>query len=243
MGEFDWHNLKNDSVDYHISQYNSPKRSTVAFKNFFEKEIAQSKNVIDIAGGSGACVAYLAKIYPETQFTVFDISEKLINIGKEKIHKLGLNNVSFLLGDIVTYDFLDNYDCVICLQTLSWIESDQMFLGSMLKKLRPKYLGLSSLFYEGDISAKINIIEHQINRGSYYKVYSMPEFLRFLSKFGYNEVEYLSFEIDIDIPKPREVHRMSTYTLSLEKNSGPQKLQISGPILMPWYFVKSSLIT
>jgi ubiquinone/menaquinone biosynthesis C-methylase UbiE len=186
-------------------------------------------------------VAYLAQRHPETQFTVFDISDKLITIGKKQIHKLGLKNVNFLLGDIVTHDFVDSYDCVICLQTLSWLESYQVFLGSMLKKLRPKHLGLTSLFYEGDISAKINITEHQINRKSYYNVYSMPELVRFLSECGYNEVQYLPFEIDIDIPKSREVDRMSTYTLPLDHHSGPQKIQISGPVMMPWYLVKSSL--
>ena len=83
MNDFDWHNLKKDSVDYHTSQYDTPKSSTVSFYNFFEKEIGASKTVIDIAGGSGAFVAYLAKRHPETQFTIFDISDKLITIGKK----------------------------------------------------------------------------------------------------------------------------------------------------------------
>jgi len=240
MSGFDWHNLKDDSVSYHISQYGSPKKSTIAFNDFFAKEIASSERVIDIAGGAGGVVIYLAQRYPEIQFTVFDISGELIAIGEKQIFNLGLKNVDFLLGDVITYDFVDSYDCVICTQTLSWLESYQEFLGSILRKLNPKYLGITSLFYEGEISAKINVTEHQINRMSYYNVYSMPELERFLSEYGYDELEYVPFEIDIDIPKPRENDRMSTYTLPLEQGFVQKKIQVSGPVMMPWYLVKTS---
>ena len=51
-------------------------------------------------------------------------------------------------------------------------------------------------------------------------------------ELGFNNIKYKPFEIDIDLAKP--VNRMGTYTEKLENG---HRIQISGPLLMPWYFV------
>ena len=42
-------------------------------------------------------------------------------------------------------------------------------------------------------------------------------------------------EIDIDIKKPKDKNLMGTYTVKTVEN---KRLQISGPLLMNWYFIK-----
>ena len=55
----------------------------------------------------------------------------------------------------------------------------------------------------------------------------------YFAQFGYNNFRFKKFEIDIDLPKPQNP-RMATYT---ETTSDGRRLQISGALMMPWYFI------
>jgi hypothetical protein len=68
---------------------------------------------------------------------------------------------------------------------------------------------------------------------SFYNVYSMPVVRKFLSAEGYSQFQQTPFEIDIDLPKPAHKGR-GTFT---EKLQNGHRVQISGPLLMPWYFI------
>jgi hypothetical protein len=50
---------------------------------------------------------------------------------------------------------------------------------------------------------------------------------------GYTVFKYCPFEMDIDLPKPEHT-LMGTYTKTLPNG---KRLQISGPLLMNWYFI------
>jgi len=54
----------------------------------------------------------------------------------------------------------------------------------------------------------------------------------FLATHGYGEFVYTPFEIDIDLAKPPD--GMGIYTETLANG---RRLQISGPVLMNWYFI------
>ena len=46
------------SMDYHLKQWDEPKRSTIAFNDFFGKEINSSAFILDIGTGAGAATSY-----------------------------------------------------------------------------------------------------------------------------------------------------------------------------------------
>jgi hypothetical protein len=50
---------------------------------------------------------------------------------------------------------------------------------------------------------------------------------------GYEDFVFQPFNIDIDLPKPAH-DGMGTYTEQLENG---QRIQISGPVFMSWYFI------
>ena len=60
---------------------------------------------------------------------------------------------------------------------------------------------------------------------------------RLAIKHGYEIVKSDRFDIEIDIPKPTNIDLMGTFTEKVEGSSDYQRLQISGPLLMNWYFV------
>ena len=108
---------------------------------------------------------------------------------------------------------------------------------SIFTKLKPKWIALSSLFYEGDITATVIIDEHKRNRKSHYNVYSIPKLDRLSREFGYAITKVKKFSIDVDLPKPSDFDFMSTYTETIVSEEKDSRIQISGPMMMCWYFV------
>jgi hypothetical protein len=129
------------------------------------------------------------------------------------------------------YDFYaGSFDGVLSIHTLSWLPNPYKALEKMCS-LGVKWIAASSLFYDGPVSCQIMVEEPE--RDQYYNVYSLPLIERFLYSLGYTNFQYTPFEIDQDLPRPR--HKgMGTYT---EKTIDNRRLQVSGPLLMPWYFI------
>jgi len=89
------------------------------------------------------------------------------------------------------------------------------------------------------VDAKIEIISYKNpqDKNSFrtisYNTYSLPRIENFFFERGYKIFKYCPFEIDIDLPKPDDLY-MQTYTKKLIDG---KRLQLSGPILMNWYFI------
>ena len=68
-------------------------------------------------------------------------------------------------------------------------------------------------------------------------MYSLKELNRLAVQNGYEIVRADRYNIEIDIPKPTNMDLMGTFTEKVEGSLGNRRLQISGPLLMNWYFV------
>jgi ubiquinone/menaquinone biosynthesis C-methylase UbiE len=223
------------SMLYHNNQYKETKQSTIAFEKFFRDKINHSKKIIDLGCGAGAATSYISELHKETIFKGIDYDQKLVEIGNHYVNNK-FSNTSFEQGDIFN---LNKEDCdgVISLQTLSWISEYKRPLNQIFTNLQPNWIGISSLFYEGDISCKIEVNEHIKNRKVFYNVYSLPDVQRFCKLHGYKISNQTQFEIDIFIEKPLNKDIMGTYTQKVVHKSEVNTLQISGPLLLNWYMV------
>ena len=73
-------------------------------------------------------------------------------------------------------------------------------------------------------------------RRQYYNIYSIPMIKEYLQEWGYTDFKYEPFDIDIDLEKPDHMDAQ-TYTIKTEDG---RRIQISGAMLMPWYFIYAS---
>lgn len=156
------------------------------------------------------------------------------------MQEFNLTNLSFEVGDWFDLEqklSVERFDGVVSLQTLSWLPEMRIPMTQIFKVINPNWIGISSLFYEGDISCKIEVFEHTIGKKVHYNVYSLKNLNRLAHEYGYEIVKFEPFEIGIDIPKPENIDHMGTYTRKITGQSGDLRLQISGPLLMNWYFV------
>src|SRR6266404_689149 len=180
---------------------------------------------------------HLAAAHPHAEFVGIDVSPKLIGIAKTLSESGQSPNLTFAIDDWFDLQHYPAVDGVVSLQTLSWLPEFEAPLQQIFEKVAPAWIALSSLFYHGDISCRIVVDEHAAGRQFYYNVYAIPAVSRFAETFGYRVAEARPFEIDIDLPRPADPDAMGTYTVRTAEPGVPDRLQISGPLLMNWHFV------
>lgn len=235
----EWEKMDSRQINYHMLQWDIPKQSTLAFERFINKNLSKSKNVIDMGAGAGAATSFFAKLHESVLFTSFDYSEDLTRIGQIIASEKGIKNLTFKKGDWFNLELEGSFDGCISLQTLSWLPEYQAPLEAIFFKIKPQWIAISSLFYEGDITCKVEVEEHKRNRKTFYNTYSLPAIRRFCNINGYTLKKAKPFMIKTDIVKPNDIDYMGTYTERVvnENKNQFKRLQISGPLLMNWYML------
>jgi len=230
----EWLDLSESDWEYHLEQWTHPHRSTKAFEEFISRPAQSSRTVIDICCGAGGPTSYLARQFPGVVFTGLDIAPELIGRASRQATASGLTNVGFETDDCFNLSSRSGIDGVIMIQSLGWLADWREPLRQMFEKLSPRWVALSSLFYPGDISCRVEVTEHKRNRQSFYNVYAVPQIAAFAETHGMRLAHFQKFEIDIDLPKPPSPDFLGTYTIKTEDAS---RLQISGPLLLNWGFI------
>ena len=163
------------------------------------------------------------------------------NVGNNIIHnELNIQNVNLEYGNWydIEEDTIGKYDGIISFQTLSWLPGYKEEI-KCLSEYNANWIAMSSLFFEGDIDFDIVVKEYNRNdtnaeyRKSYYNVYSLQRIKEEFYKYGYKNFNYKKFDIDVYIPI-KSKSSMCTYTI---KTVDGNRIQISGALLMPWYFI------
>ena len=95
--------------------------------------------VLDLATGTGDLAIALAKRNPQAHIIGMDISERMLDIGKEKVIKQGLESqVSLRLGDAASLPFGDNsFDAITVAFGVRNFENRDKGLSEIQRVLRP----------------------------------------------------------------------------------------------------------
>ena len=103
---FDRISPKYDALN-HLLSLNIDKvwrRKTAKIVSFY-----YPKAILDLATGTADLAIALAKRNPQAHIIGMDISEKMLEIGMEKVKKKGLENqIELRLGDVAALPFVDN---------------------------------------------------------------------------------------------------------------------------------------
>ena len=240
----EWLELSEVGIEYHKKQFQETYRSTIAFCEWLDSyELFNSKNKIniaDIGAGAGSNLYYMSKKYSNLNLTGIELNRKLISIGNEFFNDNNINNCILQYGDLYNIDKsnINAYNGIVSYQTLSWLPEYKIPLKK-IATLNPDWIAISSLFYNGEVDLRIEIKDYSRPGNSnpykegFYNIYPLPHVKNYFKKLGYSKFEYLRFDIDIDLPKPQS-KGMATYTEMLKNG---RRIQISGGILMNWYFV------
>jgi ubiquinone/menaquinone biosynthesis C-methylase UbiE len=81
--------------------------------------LSEGLDVLDAGCGTGSTVIPLAKSYPQSRFTGFDMTSKSLEIARGNAEKQGLSNMQFVQGDIQTIELGKQFDVVLTFGCLS----------------------------------------------------------------------------------------------------------------------------
>lgn len=105
------------SFDAHASQYDELRRKLIpCFDDFYSIPISlldakkEAPVVLDIGAGTGLLSGFLKEKFPKAEFDLIDLSEKMLNVAKER---LGDDSVNYIVADYTQYPFERKYDIVI----------------------------------------------------------------------------------------------------------------------------------
>jgi len=238
----EWLDKDKVNTEYHDRQFREPYRSTVAFCEWLETERLMSSEselrIVDLCSGTGANIYHMSKRYPKSTFVGVDINPDNVERGNAFFKTKGIDECRLEVGDVYNLDpkYVSKFDGVVSFQSLMALPEGEGPLRAMAR-LAPQWIALTSLFYDGPVSCTIDITEYdadlQPNRSGFYNVYSLPVTRKQMQANGYGDFRFTPFEIDVDLRKSME-GLMSTVP---EKLGNGRRLQISGPLLMPWYFI------
>lgn len=96
-------------------------------------------SILDLATGTADLAIALAKRNPQSHITGMDISEKMLDIGKEKVNKQGLeSHIDLRLGDAASLSFDDNsFDAVTVAFGVRNFENRDRGLAEIQRVLKP----------------------------------------------------------------------------------------------------------
>jgi len=223
--------------EYHKKQFAEIKRGTVAFVDWLESNVElDNKTILDMACGGGANVLYLGGRHKTSKFVGIDYDKEVLSMCQYH-----LNNVVLEYGDWYHMDskYKNYFNGIMNFQTLVSMDDYKMPIRKLCE-LQPDWIALTSLFYEGRINFYTIVDDHEgdlpcwgLDGKAHYNVYSLPLVQELFAEYGYKQFLYKKFEMDVDLPKPKN-NDMGTYTVMTKDN---ERLQISGALLMPWYFI------
>ena len=122
----------NHTLSLHIDKVWRQKTAKIVSKN-------QPKAILDLATGTADLAIALAKLNPLAHIIGADISEKMLDIGKAKVAKQGLENqIELRLGDAAALPFEDNrFDAVTVAFGVRNFENIEQGLSEIQRVLKP----------------------------------------------------------------------------------------------------------
>lgn len=239
----EWLTMDEQNMKFHMGQYDSPYRSTVKFWEYLRGKIEGTTNniILDLGCGAGAVLGYILKQDKRLLGGGYgiDINRELIEIGNRILEEQGVCNCDLRAGDFFKIDKngFGKIDGIISLQTFN-ILPDYKGIVHCMCEFTPKWIAFSTLGFEGLIDYNIKLFDYTKSKDGecsevFYNIYSLPRMKEYFAGLGYTKFEYAKFEMDIDLPQKNKMGR-GTYTVKTEDG---KRIQISGGMMMPWYFV------
>ncbi|MBD0300349.1 MAG: methyltransferase domain-containing protein, partial [Nitrososphaera sp.] len=115
-------------------------------------------DVLDVGCGQGHAINLLARNFPNSKFTGYDISKEGIEAAREEAKQMGLTNVKFEVKDIASINEHEKYDLITAFDTIH----DQAQPTKVLKEIY-NALRKGGVFLMQDIAASSHVHENMNN--------------------------------------------------------------------------------
>lgn len=116
--------------------------------------------VLDIGCGSGRAINLMARTYPNSEFSGYDISSEAIQNAKNDAQKFGITNSKFEIQDVSKFSKTEYFDLITAFDAIHDQADPQKVLKNIKKSLKP-----DGIFLMQDIRASSKLeknIDHSL---------------------------------------------------------------------------------
>jgi len=104
---------------------------SVSLLKYFDNGFA---NIVDLGAGTGLLTKAIYEIYPESNYTLIDVSTDMLDVAKERFH--GLDNFTFIEYDYAEDIPIKNCDLICSALSIHHLENDDK--GKLYKSIYSK---------------------------------------------------------------------------------------------------------
>lgn len=122
-------NIK-DAFDNVAKNYdNNHKKRIACFDDYYNLPLmvmdfkGDNPAVLDVGAGTGLCSAVLLTKYPKANITLIDLSEKMLNIAKERF--IDYKNFKFIVEDYTQYKYEEKFDIIVSALSIHHLNAAQ----------------------------------------------------------------------------------------------------------------------
>lgn len=136
-----------DDVPYTSSVYqqSQPNRlHALAKMKGLNPPAIETAKVLEIGCSFGGNILPFAILNPKSKVVGLDLSDRQIQVGRQLIEQVGLDNVTLISGDISQVTFEEKFDYIICHGVYSWVPES---VREAILKAVEKYLSPNGIAY------------------------------------------------------------------------------------------------
>lgn len=163
-----------------------PKHRLLNYHQFFLDNIDQNSNVLDVGCGNGSLTFDLSK--KAKKVVGIDLNQKYLEKAKDKNKA---ENIDYILGDAINYDFKEKFDAVVLSNVLEHIANRIDFLQK-IKPLANKFLIRVPMFNRDWITLykKEMGVEYRLDKAHFIE-YTLQSLQKELEMANYKINNYL----------------------------------------------------
>ena len=224
-----------------IQQIERPYHSTTALGDFLDRHgcFVDGTEVLDVGAGIGAALHHFKSLRPGVNFLGTDYNLEKVQRGQQLAAELGVSGIGFETADWFNMpaSYTGRFDGVISIHAMCCLKHIEDAVLPLIG-MKPRWIAINSLFYEGSLDVLIHIRNHERpeladdNPDGDFNIFSLDRLRDLAGEHGY-QLAFERFHPSEDIPAPANGRR-GTYTM---KTAIHERTQFSGPVHLPWYFV------
>lgn len=222
-------------------QFYRPYESTVEFEKFLKKNKclnSSTSKILDVGTGIGSNLQYFSKMNKKINFLGIDYNQEKIAYGA----KLNKNyNIKLKKKDVfkLPSNYFNKFDGLIMIHTLICFKKIDKIIKK-IKKINPKWVGINSLFYPGNLDVLIHIRDYDNikikdnNPDGDFNIFSLKQMKKKLKSNGYKIFKIKKYFPSKKLKKAKNGSSRGSYTIKSEINN---YTTFTGPVYLPWYFL------
>lgn len=128
-----------------------------------EDRLRAGIDVLDVGCGQGHAINLMARTFPNSRFTGYDISKEGIEAAREEAKQMGLTNVKFEVRDVASINEYEKYDLITAFDVIHDQAQPAKVLKGIFNALRNKQEEGGGIFLMQDMAASSKLEENMEN--------------------------------------------------------------------------------